>query len=121
MRGAPIVLALLAFSCSKSTPETTPEEATAKYFTALSAGDCTAIAATSGGDLAKEIAREGCATAVNDAKSHGLAFVSATGARPDGRDASARLVDVVIKSDGKDKKIIARVARDNGAWKVAAL
>lgn len=112
---------MLAVSCSKSTPETTPEQATASYFAALSAGDCNAIAATSGGDLAKKISKEGCAAAVDEAKTHGLVFVSATGARPDGRDASARLVDVAIKSDGKDKKIIARVTQENGAWKVAAL
>ena len=121
MRGAPIVFALLFVACSKSPPETTPEQATANYFAALSAGDCTAISATSGGDLAKKISTEGCAAAVNEAKSHALVFVSATGARPDGRDPSARLVDVAIKSDGKDKKIIARVARENGAWKVATL
>ncbi len=120
MRGAPIVF-LLFTACSKSTPEVTPEQATANYFAALSAGNCSAIASTSGGDLAKKISTEGCAAAVDEAKSHGLVFVSATGARPDGRDANARLVDVAIKSDGKDKKIIARVTQENGAWKVAAL
>ena len=121
MRGASVGFALLVAACSKSTAEATPEQVTANYFAALSAGDCNAIEATSGGDLAKKISTEGCAAAIDEAKSHALVFVSASGARPDGRDASARLVDVAMKTDGKDKKIIARVIRENGGWKVAAL
>ncbi|MGH7283248.1 MAG: hypothetical protein ACRELY_17110, partial [Polyangiaceae bacterium] len=107
--------------CWKSTPEATPEQATANYFAALATGDCKSIEATSGGDLAKRISSEGCAAAIAEANSHGLLFRSASGARPDGRDPSARLVDVFLKSDGKEKKIIARVARENGAWKVVTL
>ncbi len=119
--GSLILAALTLAACTKSAPEMTPEQASAKYFGALAAGDCTGIQATSGGELGAKIAKEGCPAAFEEAKSHGLVFVAATGARPDGRNPNARLVDIAIKIDGKDKKVIGRIERVGGAWKVVTL
>jgi len=115
--GAAVALA----ACSKNAPETTPEQAAEKYFGALASGDCPGIQAWSGGELAAKIAKEGCPAAFEEAKSHGLVFVGASGARPDGRDPNARLVDIAIKTDGKDKRVIGRIERVGDAWKVVTL
>ena len=120
MRSAVLIFfGLLA--CSKPSPQTSPEDVTAKYFTALGSGDCPGITANSGGALAKEIATLGCAASLDEAKSHGMKFLGSENMRPDGRDPSARLIDVRLQADGKEKKIIARLELVNNAWKVVTL
>ena len=120
MRSAALLF-LIAASCAKHAPEATPEEVTAKYFTALGAGDCAGITAASGGNLASEIADAGCAGSVAEAKEHGLVFVSTDNVRVDGRDPNARLVDVHLRADGKEKRVIARLQRVGDAWKLVTL
>lgn len=120
--GPPILLSVLALAaCARKAPDVTPEQATASYFSALVAEDCAGIQATSGGELGAKIAKEGCPAAFEEAKSHGLAFVSATGTRPDGREPSARLVDITLRIGGKDKKVVGRVERVGDAWKLVTL
>ena len=120
MRSAALLF-LIATSCAKHAPEGTPEEVTAKYFKALGAGDCAGITANSSGSLANEIADAGCAVSLEEAKSHGLVFVAAENLRVDGRDPNARLIDVRLSADGKEKKIIARLEQVGSAWKVVKL
>ncbi|MEO8874488.1 MAG: hypothetical protein ABI461_02785 [Polyangiaceae bacterium] len=117
-----IVIALVACACSKpAAPEATPEAVAAKYFTALGTGDCAGITATSGGDIAKDIATSGCAASLNEAKEHKLIFVATENLRVDGRDPNARLLDVKLQSDGKEKRVISRLERIGDAWKVVTL
>jgi hypothetical protein len=120
MRSAALLF-LMATSCAKPAPEATPEEVTATYFTALGSGDCAGITAASGGNLANEIADAGCAGSVAEAKEHGLVFVGSENVRADGRDPNARLVDVKLRADGKEKRVIARVQRVRNSWKLVAL
>jgi hypothetical protein len=119
--GALSGLIMLVVACAKHAPEATPEEVTAKYFTALGTGDCAGITGTSGGNLANEIADAGCAGSVEEAKSHGLVFVGTENVRVDGRDPNARLIDVRIRADGKEKRVIARLERVGDAWKLVKL
>lgn len=118
------VFAAVLGGCSKAPPAPPPPAAAdvvGKYFTALVAGDCDGIRAASGGSLHTKISANGCDTAFAEAKEHGLAYVGAANARPDGRDPHAELVDVTIQTDGKQKQVIARLEFENGAWKVAGL
>lgn len=112
---------LVVASCAKAAPQAAPEDAAAKYFTALGSDDCPGITVNSGGRLAKEIATTGCTATLDDAKSHAMKFLGADNVRPDGRDPNARLVDVRLQADGKEKKIIARLELVDGAWKVVTL
>ena len=102
-------------------PESGAEEVAAKYFTALGSSDCVGITSTSGGNLAKEIATNGCAASLAIAKEHHLVFVATENLRVDGRDPNARLIDVRLQSDGKEKRVIARVEQVGDAWKVVTL
>jgi hypothetical protein len=120
MRSAALLFLIIA-SCAKHATEATPEEVTAKYFTALGSGDCAGITANSGGNLATEIADAGCAGSVEEAKSHGLVFVGTGNVREDGRDPNARLIDVHLRADGKEKKVIARLQRVGDTWKLVTL
>ena len=114
-----ILFALSA--CAKHGPDASPEDVTAKYFIALGSGDCAGITASSGGSLATEIATSGCAASLSEAKDHRLVFVAAENVRVDGRDPNARLLDVRLRSDGKEKRIVARVERIGDSWKVVTL
>jgi hypothetical protein len=117
MRSAALIVFGLV-ACAKPAPQTSPEDVAAKYFTALANGDCPGITANTGGGLAKEIATLGCAASLDEAKSHQMKYLGADNVRPDGRDPNARLIDVRLFADGKEKKVIARLELEGNAWKV---
>ena len=122
----PLLFLVAVAACHKPAPEPTitptdAEAVTGKYFYALAAGDCDGIRGASVGSLRNKIVEVGCDKAFEEAKSHGLVYVGSGNVRPDGRDDRARLIDIRIQTDGKEKTVVGRLEIASGAWGLAGL
>jgi len=91
------------------------------FFQAAAKQDCAATKRATAGDLRAHLEQQGCDGLFEQMEKHGLAYQRSTAVKPDGRAPQARILEVRLRLNGKERDRLLRVEQAEGAWKLASL
>ena len=105
-----LVVAACLWGCQREpAPEVHADDVVRSYFAAMKRRDCAAVKRVITGELAIQLAKQGCDEAFDTFEEHGIKLLRVDKVRRDGRAANTRLVTVVLRQSGKQKRVIVAV------------